>query len=644
MSDSPIDLDLRLLPDWLKEPAGKNPYANYEGETRERSSRRPYSGGHRPPARGRPRDRDNGPGQGQGPAHRNSNRQDRQGGTGGSARHGGSAGSSRDAHRPSRGDKGPPRGPKNTNPRGPKREGERGGEARPRHEEGRRDSQQPQELLIPFQVDFLPEPVALAALLQQIKGSNRAYPLYGLGRMFLNKPERHRVRLASNAPSHPLYQLGDDGPLYLNRAQAERDAFHHARNDFYREESREVDPPKGNFTNIARCRISGVLLGPTNHHGYQLALRRLYEARFSRRMDFAEFQRQIEVVTAPEIVEEWKKEASTLTLFHTTQEEEAKEFKTVQEVEAHFRENYVSRVVREAQSIEISGEASRKLNERRLRDAVREAWEKERGFPAQIVGQIRPHLGKEGLHVWKHRKRILFISTQRPSRFDASGANVSENVRAILEAVEAAPKCTRNDLSLQLLKPLEDGCDEAAQAAHAALKTALAADLHWLLQAGHVIEFHDGTLDLPLAPKPPETATTAPAEQTSPKEPEASAENVTTAEGAEIPAQEAPASSSEPTSVASEAAVAIALSEPAPPEEPAPSEAPSEIVEAPPEQEDAAETPVSTHNEQPLEGIEAPSNSIGSTDVAPEIPAAETTDSPTTEEEAPETGEAGTPA
>ncbi|MBV9128023.1 MAG: hypothetical protein JO117_08060 [Verrucomicrobia bacterium] len=36
-------------------------------------------------------------------------------------------------------------------------------------------------------------------------------------------------------------------------------------------------------------------------------------------------------------------------------------------------------------------------------------------------------------------------------------------------------------------------------------KAALAADLRYLVQAGHVIEFHNGTIDLPLSPKPKET-------------------------------------------------------------------------------------------------------------------------------------------
>lgn len=501
MSDSPIDLDLKILPDWLKEPAGTNPYANYEGETPRRSSRH---GGERSPSRG--------------------------------------------PKKPRRGERREENGPRAGGPRG----------ERPRKPFPKQQEKAPAAAVtaeatpapaIPLQVDFLPEAEAIAALLQQIKGSHRAFPLYGMGRMFLNKPERHRVRITSNAPAYPLFQIGENGPVYLNRTFAERDAFRQTRDQFYAEETTTVEPPKGNFTNVARCRISGVLLGPTNYHGYQPALRRLYDARFSRRMSFQDFLKQIEVVNTPEVVEEWKQQVTNVTTFKTTREEEAKEFKTLSEVEAHFKANYLPKVVREGKSVEVSGEASRAVQDRQIRTAVREAWEKERSFPAGIVNQIRPHFTEAGLHIWKHRKRILFVSEIRPVRFAPDSASVSEMIRNILGVIETAPRCTRADLSEKLLKPHEESPDFAK------LKTSLAADLHWLIQAGHVIEFHDGTLDLPLPPKQPEKAAAAPAaaeeaaaSAEAPEEvsAEATAETGEVAEEApaEAPATEAPPSES----------------------------------------------------------------------------------------------------
>ncbi len=482
MSDSPLDLDLKFLPDWLKEPADKNPYADYAGE----SPRRDF-------------DRRSGD---RGPGNRAGNRGPGSQGSRGTARPGGD--------RPQRSSGGPQGRPGGRDGGGPRRDfgrpgggprGPRDGQARPGERRPERSNEQRppvpriEEVLIPLHIEFLPEPNAVAALAQQIKSNHRAYPIYGLGRMFLNKPERHRVRVTSNAPAHPLFQVGEDGPVTTSRQAAEREAFRAVKASYYAEETLQLEAPKGNYTNVARCRLSGVLLGPTNHHGYQPALRRLYEARFSRRMDFNEFLRQIEVVNDPAVIEEWKKQVSSITVFRTTQEAESVEFKSVQEVEAHFRANYLEKAIRSGKTLEMSGVASRNVGDRQIRDAIRSAWEKERSFPAQTVNRLRPPFQDAGLHIWKHRKRILFVSTVRPVRFGSDAQSVSKHIADILNIIEASPKCTRSDFSTHLLKPHE------AEPEFQKIKAALASDLHWLIGSGHVIEFHDGTFELPLAPK-----------------------------------------------------------------------------------------------------------------------------------------------
>lgn len=495
MSDSSLDLDLKFLPDWLKEPADKNPYADFAGEVSDRPARRDFDRGSRDS-----RGRSGGPGRsGGGP---------RSSGPGGS-RGGQSRGSQRPQSRS--GERAPgsapvesitiPKRPPGAPPRPPLA---RAGQGQRRDSGSRTDSpartpenaaRSPERVVVPMHVEILPEPNGIAVLSKQIKSSHRAYPLYGLGRMFLNKPDRHRVRITSNAPACPLFQAGEDGPVSLNRQAIEREAFRSCQAKYYSEETIQIDPPKGNFTNVARCRFSGVLLGPTNHHGYQPALRRLYESRFSRRMDFNDFLRQIEVVSDPAIVEQWKAQASSVTVFRTTQETEPVEFKTVPEVEAHFRQTYLAKEIRSGRTLEMSGIASRDIADRDIREAVREAWEKERTFPAQIVNQIRPHFTDAGLHIWKHRKRILFVSTVRPVRFNTEARNISGHIADILNIVETVPKCTRAEISNRLLKPHE------SEENFPKIKAALAADLHWLIQSGHVIEFYDGILDLPLLPK-----------------------------------------------------------------------------------------------------------------------------------------------
>ena len=190
-----------------------------------------------------------------------------------------------------------------------------------------------------MRIEFLPESKGLDGITRQIKAGNRAYPLFGTARLFLEKPERHRVRITSLDAAVPLYQVGD-GPVSFDRAAIERGAFRGARAEYYSEEIVQGEPLKGNFSNVARCRTTGTLLGPTNYHAYQPGLRKLYEERFSRRMSFPEFQQhEIEVLNDEQAIADWKEQARTTTTYVTLKEAEPVTFKSVADAEAHFRKN-----------------------------------------------------------------------------------------------------------------------------------------------------------------------------------------------------------------------------------------------------------------------------------------------------------------
>ncbi len=468
MSDLPTDLDLKFLPDWLKEGASENRYADYQGDTGGRSDRGDRDHRDRPPRR---------PG---GPGGPGGNRGDRRGG--GPPKPGGDRRDSRPGER--------------SRPGGP------GGDRRPGGPRGQMDQRRGGDAPRPpappappnVRVEFLPEPNGMAGIAKQIKSSWRAYPLFGTARLFLEKPERHRVRIISLDATRPLFQI-DDGPVSFDREALEREAFRHLRDEFYREEVVQSEPLKGKFGNVARSRSTGILLGPTNYHGYQPALRKLYDERFSRRMSFGEFQHEdVQVVTDEQTVNDWKEQARSATTFVTLKEEEPVTFKSLAEAEQHFRKTYLPAMVKSGTTLETGGAASRASGDRGITNALRDGWERERGFPSNLVNALRPTFNDIGLHFFKHRKRIIYLSAVRPERH-VEGRNFSAGIAAILGAVEAQPKITRPQLAAKLLGEAQESEEFMAK------KSALASDLHYLIHVGHVIEFHDGTLDLPLSPR-----------------------------------------------------------------------------------------------------------------------------------------------
>ncbi len=346
-----------------------------------------------------------------------------------------------------------------------------------------------QDLTSRISLRFLARPPALESVIAQIKENPVAYSIFALARLFLAKPERYNVRLTASAEL-PLFQLGDSGAVSVDRQSLERDAFRFAQSSFYKVDITQSEPIKGNFTNVARCKLSGTLLGPTNHHDYQKRLRSLFEQRFSRRMSFADYQRQIEIVSDPAVVEQWKEEVRKITTYSTLKGEALETFTSATDAERHFRQNYLPGLIITAMELTIDGPISRQLPDRALHRFIEDEWSRAMRSPSRMMQELTGQFRQAGLHIFRHRRGMLFVSPIRARPLVQHGAAVSPPVNAILETLGAAPRISRKELADKLIVNLAG--EEQARA-----KLALASDLHWLIREGYVIEFNDGSLDLP---------------------------------------------------------------------------------------------------------------------------------------------------
>src|SRR5437667_1203443 len=435
-------LDLKLLPAWVKEPAEARSYAHYSGE--EDTGRRKAGHG---PQRGKPKRRTS-----------NIQRQTRK------------------ADRPHR--------EASRNKTGTTTRRWHGAKHRP---SPNRDA--PVMRTPPVTIRFLPYLPAFENVVAQIQSGSVAYSLFALARLFLEKPVGYEVCLTAKAES-PLYQLGDNGAVSVDREFLERNAFRFAQRDFYQVDVVETDPVKGNFSNVARCRLSGTLLGPTNHHNYQPQLRSLYDQRFSRRMTFADYERQIEIVSDAALIDRWKEEARKVTTYNTLREKTPVTFSSPVEVERHFRSNYLPGLIHSMNEVTIGGASSRRLPDRTLNRVIEEAWARETRSPSNMMQELASRFRQNGLQVFRHRRGMLFVSPIRVRAFVHEQAGVSPSVNAILETLSGVSGINRKQLFEKLLgtSAMED--TEPS-------RLALASDLRWLINVGYVIEFNDGSLDLP---------------------------------------------------------------------------------------------------------------------------------------------------
>lgn len=472
--ETDLDLEKLFLPAWAQGTSDANRYAKYTGnEGAPRERRGDDRSGPRPPRR------DGGQGA----------RNDRPGGP---RREGGFG-------RPSRDDRG---GPPRDDRRGPPE---------------RRDAPLP---LPQISAALIPDERGVQSMARQVKMTGRAFPLFDIAFLILQKPERYAIRLAveKNAqgqPAQPLFLCALDDTVWLSEEEAVAHVLQKHFATFYQAERTATEPPKGVYTFVGQCDLSGVVLGPPNHHDYQNQLRKLHAERFSR-MPFEVYKSRVKIVRDEAVVKQWVEEQSWKTVYICLNVPEPLTLPNREEVEKHFRATHKDTIIKTVESHIVSGVACRSLRGG-LSRVVTQLLADQRRFPMQIATALSQSFAHSGLHFFKVNKTVTHVAVARPTYLDLETTPVSEGVRQIVDFINAHPKCNRRKLIEALVPspapapipvaPVEGEANLAAPSAAEPTteQAAMAGDLHWLVHQGHVIEFANGILETAKkpAPKPP---------------------------------------------------------------------------------------------------------------------------------------------
>ena len=604
-SSNDLDLNVHFLPDWAKQGSNKNIYEKYSGSEEVTSGR--------PPRRG--------------DGNRSGNRPRPQGGSGGGGGH----------DRPRRG-RGPGQG-------GGGAQGQQGGPRGGRRQQGGnrnpRFNKREQEPLPEIDTAFIADEAVANSLAEQIKITARAYPLFSIAQMILSKPDRYSVRLtpeknkSGEGPARKLYVCALDDTVWLNQADAVNNLMKNHLGTFYESIKTEAEPPKGTYTFVAQCGMSGVILGPPNYHDYQNQLRKLFTERFENKMSFERFKSRVKIVKDEETVNKWLEEQSFVITYKVLNSPEQLILNSWDEVMTHFNENHLPNLVSEVTKHSIPGNVAENYPCSEIRRLVRVRLAEQKRFPLKVVNLLSQQFSAKGLQFFKVNKSVTHVCVSRPHYLDLDSTNVKDGIRRIIGFIHEHPGCNRKQLIDSLAggdvaasvaqeavvneeapvnqAPVEEAppsqptatepeavpAPEATQESSAAGESApvepsapaaasahvepsseqkaVISDLHWLLYQGNVIEFASGILEV--AKKPIEKKKPAPA----PK-----AENPSSDESSAA-TSEAQKDSGTPE------ATEVAPTESAP--------APSESSDQPLQQPDP-ETPAAENTEQPQQSEE----------------------------------------
>ena len=409
MSTSPesdLDLDLQFLPAWAQQSPDVNRYAKYQGgeETDERRRDR----------------RERRPGRPEGPGRREAG--------GASGRRGPS-----DARRAKNGVQGLSRA--SSGRKNGMIGGKTGATAAPQLE---------------INVAFIPEEKGVESLARQIRLTGRAYPLFEIAFLVLRKPERYHVQLQvikkpDGKAAQPLFVCNLDETLWLS----EQEAVHHALNQhfatFYQMERIAADPPKGTFTFVAQCGMSGTVLGPPNYHDYQNKLRKLHAERFAQ-VPFEVFKSRIKIVREEAVVKKWLEDQSWKTEYTCLLVPEPVKLGSREEVEKHFRQVHLPNVIKSVEFWSLTGAAAQNLPLRPLKLWSGAPGKSRCAFPIKVVNVLSQQFARQFLQFFKVNKTVTHVAVARPRYLDDVATPVSESIKRIVDFINATPNCSRRKL------------------------------------------------------------------------------------------------------------------------------------------------------------------------------------------------------
>ncbi|HEX9048570.1 MAG TPA: hypothetical protein VF988_16195 [Verrucomicrobiae bacterium] len=509
IADMGLDLDNLFQPAWAQGKTEANKFENFTGDEGVRPERRRTDRGDRP--RG-PRREGGGPG-GFGGDRRGG---ERRGGEGRPPRAGGGGG----------------------------RFGDRkGGPRRDDRRDDRRERPEPPAPLPELNVAFIPDEKGVEQIAKQIRMTGRAYPLFQIAQLILQKADRYTVQLtvkkkADDTVAQQIFVCALDDTPWVSEDEAVAHVLKNHFATFYQTDKIPCDPPKGVYTFVAQCGMSGVILGPPNYHDYQNQLRRLHTEKFSR-MPFDMFKSRVKIVKDEAVVKKWIEEQSSKVEYTALNVPEPVKFGSMAEVEQHFRATHKDAIIKAVESHVVAGTPSRSLRSQGLQQLIRKEWEHQRYFPLPVATKLSQQFATHGLQFFKVNKTVTHVSVARPQYLDLETTPVSDGIRRIVEYINSNAKCTRKKLIEALAPtpkaapapaaPVAEAPTPAAPAAEGEAaaapapapapakpaepktdeptpeQTAVMVDLHWLIHQGAVLEFADGRMETAKkpAPKPP---------------------------------------------------------------------------------------------------------------------------------------------
>ena len=329
------------------------------------------------------------------------------------------------------------------------------------------------------EVKILPETKALGTIIRKLQADTHAYKLKDLAYFFLDNPSSVLLKITPKAPQTPnikpqaFFQCKACGFASTN----ESDVLEHIATahlgEYYDSKEVECEPPKGNFNCVAKCGLSGVLLGPPNIHEFNAVVKEMIRTRYPT-MSEEQYRAHIEMVRDADTIEEWRKGATKKTMFFAkgTADQEGAQGLGREQAEGEFKRTILPSLIDTPKHLMITAEVAMKSPVKPLQWAVKDAVEAERRAPYNMCFALRGAFHHRKLKFFRvnDSRGQEFVTNVEYKEFDAEHA--IPELAAAAKFVAEHPCCDKSEFPK----------DVADFEKH----------IEWLVTTGHVVAFTNG--------------------------------------------------------------------------------------------------------------------------------------------------------
>ena len=326
-------------------------------------------------------------------------------------------------------------------------------------------------------VKILPETKALGTIMRKLQQDYHAYKLKDLAYFLLDNPSSVLLKITPRNPQQPdgraeprrFHQCKACGFASADEAEVAAHTVTAHLSDYFDAKEIECEPPKGNFNCVAKCGLSGVLLGPPNIHEFNATVREMIRTRYPS-MSESEYRSHIEMVRDAEAIEEWRKGATKKTVFTAKGAGEGAPTLTREQAEAEFRRTFMPSMLDTPKSLSLTADVAMKCPPA-IKMVASDALEAERRSPYAMCFALRGAFHHRKIHFFRvndaHGQE--FVTGVELKEFDA--AHAIPELAAVAAKVAANPCSTKAELA----------ADSDAEK-----------QLAWLASTGHVVAFTNG--------------------------------------------------------------------------------------------------------------------------------------------------------